>query len=99
MAQKTLMLLPPLKQNKESSDNEWRPEKIYPDGSCYTGFWSVKTNKKSGYGVMILADGSIYEGHFEDDKANGLGRVVHAEGDWYEGQWKNDQAEGYGRFI
>lgn len=41
---------------------------------------------------MILTDGSIFEGHFADDKANGLGRVVHAEGDWYEGQWENDQA-------
>lgn len=40
---------------------------------------------------MIHADGDVYEGDWEDDKANGYGVYLHVNGARYEGNWKNDK--------
>jgi len=34
-----------------------------------------------------LADGSMYEGWWKDNKQNGKGRLIHANGDVYDGMW------------
>ena len=38
----------------------------YASGGCYEGDYHL--NRKDGRGVMLLADGSRYEGHFKDGK-------------------------------
>ena len=46
------------------------------------------------YKVSNLADGSLYEGQWKNDKANGRGRLLHSDGDVYEGEWKDDKSNG-----
>jgi hypothetical protein len=35
---------------------------------------------------MLFADGSYYEGYFENDKMRGKGRMIYFDGDIYEGE-------------
>ena len=41
-------------------------------------------------GRLIHADGDMYEGEWQDDKAYGTGTYVHADGAKYVGQWIDD---------
>jgi len=41
-------------------------------------------------GRLIHADGDMYEGEWQDDKAHGNGTYVHADGAKYVGQWIDD---------
>ena len=38
--------------------------------------------------VMEFADGGLYEGEWQQNKANGKGKFWHADGDVYEGEWE-----------
>ena len=46
--------------------------------------------------MLVHADGDIYEGEWEEDKANGYGVYIHVNGAQYEGYWKNDLQDGQG---
>eukprot|EP00826_Nyctotherus_ovalis_P028693 TRINITY_DN2263_c0_g1_i10.p1 TRINITY_DN2263_c0_g1~~TRINITY_DN2263_c0_g1_i10.p1 ORF type:complete len:213 (+),score=17.88 TRINITY_DN2263_c0_g1_i10:224-862(+) len=54
---------------------------------------------REGYGVQRWPDGSMYEGHWKNDRANGQGRFVFSNGDTYEGEWKDDMANGVGVYT
>ena len=58
-----------------------RPEFTFESGDKYTGHWIKATNTKQGYGVLVWADGSRYEGQFKNDKINGRGKVTFSNGD------------------
>ena len=51
-----------------------------------------------GQGVLQYANGSVYEGQWQDGAREGLGRLIHGTGDAYEGEWRGDKANGYGIF-
>lgn len=51
---------------------------VWPDGSCYQGFW--KNNKANGKGRLIHSDGDVYIGDWVDDKAEGDGVYIHLDG-------------------
>ena len=52
---------------------------------------------KYGKGVLIEADGSLYEGYFKDDLKCGHGRQIYPNGKWYQGGWINGKYHGFGR--
>lgn len=43
---------------------------------------------------MIHANGDIYTGSWENDKANGFGTFIDSQGAKYEGYWVNDLQHG-----
>lgn len=45
---------------------------------------------QSGYGVEIWADGSKYEGFYENGKKDGQGKYEWPDGSRYNGQWKEN---------
>ncbi len=63
----------------------------------YEGHW-VK-NKRSGKGLAVFADGSIYTGMFKDNEMEGQGKFEWAYGHIYEGCWKESFMEGPGEFT
>jgi len=40
-----------------------------------------------GKGHMVYADGDVYEGAWEENKAHGVGSYTEADGTKYTGQW------------
>ena len=77
---------------------EYRPITKTEIGAFYKGQWNKLSKQREGQGIQIWPDGSIYEGHWMNDKANGSGRLIHADGDFYEGNWVDDKAQGYGLY-
>ena len=67
-------------------------------GPVYQGEWMSDLSQRTGVGMQVWQDGSVYEGQWSYNKANGVGRLVHADGDIYEGEWVNDKAHGNGIF-
>jgi hypothetical protein len=78
---------------------EFRKPHQFSDGSVYHGYWNKQTNKKEGYGVHVLHNGSKYEGLFEKNLFNGDGRLIYDNGDYYIGQWANGRIDGKGLFV
>jgi hypothetical protein len=70
----------------------------YEDGSIYYGYYN-KSWEREGYGVLIQADGSKFQGFFKNNKMNGRGRIVGIEGDYYEGEFVDDKANVYGKYV
>ena len=55
--------------------------------------------KKKGYHGPVIcnyADGSEYQGEWQDGKRHGIGTYISPTGTRYEGEWENDGASGYG---
>ena len=48
---------------------------IWPDGSLYEGY--CKDGEACGKGRLIHADGDVYVGSWQNDKANGFGIYYH----------------------
>ena len=55
-------------------------------------------NKKGYHGPVICnyADGSEYQGEWQDGKRHGIGTYISPTGTRYEGEWGNDGASGHG---
>ena len=55
-------------------------------------------NKKGYHGPVICnyADGSEYQGEWQDGKRHGTGTYISPTGTRYEGEWENDEASGHG---
>lgn len=62
-----------------------KPMVWYEDDSIYVGEWQAESNIKHGIGVMMFADGTVYEGQWRKDTATGIGRLVYSNGDFYTG--------------
>ena len=55
--------------------------------------------KKKGYHGPVIcnyADGSEYQGEWQDGKRHGTGTYISPTGTRYEGEWGNDEASGHG---
>ena len=55
--------------------------------------------KKKGYHGPVIcnyADGSEYQGEWQDGKRHGIGTYISPTGTRYEGEWKDDGANGHG---
>eukprot|EP00930_Biecheleria_cincta_P018545 TRINITY_DN14407_c0_g1_i1.p1 TRINITY_DN14407_c0_g1~~TRINITY_DN14407_c0_g1_i1.p1 ORF type:complete len:434 (+),score=67.96 TRINITY_DN14407_c0_g1_i1:56-1357(+) len=52
---------------------------------------------KDGHGLLMLPDGSWYDGQFRKDKKSGHGVYHYRKGSNYRGQWLDDQQHGQGR--
>merc|ERR1711925_25908 len=50
-------------------------------------------------GKLMWADGSVYEGNWQNDKQHGNGKIKWANGDFYEGEFLADQLHGRGKIT
>ena len=60
---------------------------------------SSKEWKEKGYHGRVIckyADGSEYQGEWQDGKRHGIGTYISPTGTRYEGEWKDDGANGHG---
>ena len=64
----------------------------------YHGEVDHKTERPHGQGVMVDANGNLYEGSFQNGKYHGLGRMVKELGT-YRGGWEDGVRSGYGEYI
>ena len=81
--------------NTKSNQDVQKSKTISP-----TGDECIEGDCKEGYGKMIYADGSSYEGNFKNSKKDGLGKYKYNfSGSIYEGDWKEDKQEGLGTII
>ena len=53
----------------------------------------------SGDGVMQYANGSVYNGHWKEDKRSGNGTIIHPTGSKYVGNWSDDLLHGDGTYM
>eukprot|EP01088_Endostelium_zonatum_P004474 TRINITY_DN15742_c0_g1_i1.p1 TRINITY_DN15742_c0_g1~~TRINITY_DN15742_c0_g1_i1.p1 ORF type:complete len:417 (-),score=106.85 TRINITY_DN15742_c0_g1_i1:86-1336(-) len=60
----------------------------------YAGEW--EDNKREGYGILKLIDGTTYEGEWKKNKREGHGIEQRTDGSRYEGGWVNNNRCGYG---
>eukprot|EP00826_Nyctotherus_ovalis_P028695 TRINITY_DN2263_c0_g1_i5.p2 TRINITY_DN2263_c0_g1~~TRINITY_DN2263_c0_g1_i5.p2 ORF type:complete len:257 (+),score=29.40 TRINITY_DN2263_c0_g1_i5:410-1180(+) len=74
----------------------------FEDNSIYNGscqfklIGELKERVRNGYGVQRWPDGSMYKGHWRNNKASGQGRFVFPNGDVYAGEWEDNKANGRG---
>jgi hypothetical protein len=57
-----------------------------------------KNNRPHGIGVLVLSDGSIYEGEFVKGVRHGIGRIYHPSLEFYEGEWRDGTPNGKGKY-
>ena len=48
-------------------------------------------DKSHGKGRLIVPNGDVFIGYWENDKARGKGKYFHIDGPVYEGDWENDK--------
>ena len=70
--------------------------KVYSDGTEYTGKW--KNGLPNGYGKHIYPDGSYYKGNYEEGFKQGEG-TFECKNYKYSGQWQNDEFHGRGHYT
>ena len=51
---------------------------------------------EDGRGILVLPDGSKYDGTFKDNKYHGMGTLYYANGDRYTGDWACNKRQGWG---
>jgi hypothetical protein len=54
---------------------------------------------RSGTGVHITTDGTMYEGEWSQDRMNGQGTLTHPSGAKYEGNFVKNQFHGSGTYT
>ena len=60
------------------------------DGSAFEGeYW----NDHRAKGVLKLANGDVYEGHFAANGRHGLGECTYADGSQFIGEWRDDKPD------
>ncbi len=50
-------------------------------------------------GTLVTANGTVYQGHFDNDKKHGKGLMRFPDGSVYEGDFRDNQRAGKGRFV
>ena len=58
----------------------------YPEGDIYEGGWS-KEGKRHGVGSLKFANGTMYDGRFEQGLFHGLGTLIFEDGSFYQGKF------------
>jgi hypothetical protein len=69
---------------------------FYNNGDYFEG---VYENGNRQRGVLRLANGSIFEGNFENDKKSGQGKMSWPSGDVYTGGFRENMRSGKGTVI
>jgi len=54
---------------------------------------------RSGFGVHLSSDGTIYMGNWENDQMNGSGRIQFSSGAIYQGELVNNCFQGRGQYT
>ena len=54
---------------------------------------------RSGFGVHICSDSTLYMGNWDNDKMNGSGRIQFSSGASYEGEFLNNCFNGKGQYT
>jgi len=54
---------------------------------------------RSGFGVHLSSDGTIYMGSWENDQMNGNGRIQFSSGAIYQGELVNNCFQGRGQYT
>lgn len=83
-------------------DTVYKGKKVYPNGDSFRGTFTKKLNdlKPNGYGKMTFADGSSYEGYWENGvRKNGEGIMVYKDGSKYRGEWVDNKRSGFGWYT
>ena len=68
----------------------------YDSGDVYEG--ELLRLRRSGQGVVRMADGTVLEGTFAEDELNGSGRIQFSNGDEYDGELRDGLFDGYGTY-
>ena len=71
---------------------------IFENGTIYIGYFNPDWEFE-GYGILLLQDGSKYEGMFRHNKMSGRGRLIGTKGDYFEGEFEDDKASGFGKYV
>lgn len=89
-------------QAEQSSDRRlrWEKEMVGPvslqSEQVYYGM--MHEGMRSGYGLQLFGDESLFEGFWYKDRVYGLGLMIFADGDYYFGDWVDDKMQGLGVF-
>lgn len=57
---------------------------------------TLKNLMHVGYGILIMKDGTYYEGDFSEGEMNGKGERRYNDGSIYKGEFRNGERHGYG---
>jgi len=57
------------------------------------------TMVRSGFGIHLSSDGTVYMGNWDNDKMNGNGRIQFSSGALYEGEFVNNCFNGKGQYT
>ena len=68
----------------------------FDDGGWYTG--QIADSLFNGYGKMVYADSTVYEGEWKDGLWEGNGELHFPDGDSYIGEFKEHEFSGYGKY-
>jgi hypothetical protein len=85
-------ILGPLNYNENEYKKKYKnvfkkpPIKFFDEGSIYKGEWNIQ-GKKHGYGILVMKDGSKYEGFWKNDQLDGVGRFIEKRGNYYDGNF------------
>ena len=55
------------------------------NGALYIGETLIGNQVREGRGMLIKYDGSVYEGHWKDDKYANTGRLILSNSEVYQG--------------
>lgn len=69
---------------------------------CFPLFISascIRGNCKIGFGTYVFADGSKYQGRFDNGIPNGKGKMTLSNGDRYEGEFYRGKMHGEGKYF
>ena len=69
----------------------------FDDGSWYLG--EIADSLFNGYGKMVYADSTVYEGSWKDGLWDGKGEVFFPDGDYYKGEFKEHRFNGFGTYL
>ena len=75
------------------------------EGECTAGTGNVYTGARdpngyrNGQGSFKFADGSAYNGDWQQGLRHGIGEFTYKDGSVYKGQWIHDLKHGMGKFT
>ena len=68
------------------------------EDQMYYGECNPDNYQRKGFGTQVFRNGSLYEGHWQNNLANGHGRIICPNGEFYEGNFANDKISGKGKY-
>ena len=69
----------------------------FDDGAWYVG--EIADSLFNGYGKMVYADSTIYQGEWKNGLWEGQGEIFYPDGDLYSGEFREHEFNGYGTYL